>query len=57
MHGDRTVYGKGSRTIYFGGIAMNTNPTIYALALECLTLGLNFWETLGLGYAGLPLIS
>ena len=36
---------------------MTNNPTIYALALECLTLGLNFWETLGLGYEGLPLIA
>ena len=36
---------------------MTNNPTIYAMALECLALGLNFWETLGLGYAGLPLIA
>ena len=36
---------------------MTNNPTIYALALECLTVGLNFWEILGHGYGVLPLIA
>lgn len=40
-----------------GGFTVTINPTIYALALECLTTGLNFWETLGLGYGGVPLTS
>ena len=28
------------------------NPTIYALALDCLRSGQNFWEALGRGRQG-----